>query len=336
MVEVSAWAAMAAGASLQRHRVTLPSLGDSQVEVEVTHCGICRSDVHLVDDDWGSSQYPVIPGHEIVGVVRDHGERVMGLAPGTRVGVGWQSDSCQVCPSCIEGHDNLCRRQQRTCVGRSGGFARRVRVDGRFVYPLPEALPSEEAAPLLCAGATVFAPLRRFGISPGARVGVIGLGGLGHLAVQFARQFGAEVTVFTSDPDKGALAKELGASRVVASADRDALKGERNRHDLIVSTVHVELPWSRYVGALAPRGTLCLLGMPPKPISVHAGLLVEGQRNLTGSVVASRSMIRQMLAVAAERRVRPMVETMAMEDAERGLQRVRDGQARFRVVLAAS
>ena len=329
----AAWAAHAAGAPLRHHPIEFGPLAPGEVELEVSHCGVCRSDVHLVDDDWGHGQYPLVPGHEIVGIVREVGPGVVGLRRGLRVGVGWQAGSCGHCHACAHGDENLCREQARTCVGRHGGFAERVRVDAGFVYPIPEALRSEHAAPLLCAGATVFAPLERHRIGPGARVGVIGLGGLGHLAVQFARAFGAEVTLFSSSPDKRELGEALGASRVIGSDDPDALKRERDRHDLILSTVHVDLDWSRYVRALRPQGTLCFLGAAPAKLSVPIGMLVDGQRSVSGSVVANPAAMRRTLETAAAQGVAPIVECLPMDEADRGLARVRDGAARLRVVL---
>jgi uncharacterized zinc-type alcohol dehydrogenase-like protein len=331
---VRAWAAQEARGPLQLHHFALEPLGEHDVDIAVSHCGVCGSDVHLVDDDWGGGHYPMVPGHEIVGVVRAHGPAVEGLPVGTRVGVGWQCASCGECAACKAGQENLCRRQQRTCVGRHGGFAERVRVDSGFVYPLPESIPSAHAAPLLCAGATVYAPLRRFGAGPGVRVGILGLGGLGHLGVQFARALGAEVTVFTHSEDKEAYAKELGADRVVRSDDRAALKAERGRQDLILSTVNADLHWSSIVQTLAGGGTLCFLGIPTERLSLPIGLLVEGQRSVCGSVVASPAVMREMLEVAAREHVTPVTESMSMDEAERGLQRVRDGLARFRVVLS--
>ncbi len=333
MSEIDAWAALQPSGALCRHRVTFGELGEFEVDVQVSHCGVCRSDVHLVDDDWGHGTYPLVPGHEIIGEVRARGARVHELAIGTRVGIGWQASSCGVCPECTSGRENLCPEQQATCVGRTGGFADRVRVDARFAYPIPDAIASEHAAPLLCAGATVFAPLRRHRVGPGARVGVIGLGGLGHLAVMFARIIGAEVTVFSSSADKQALALELGAARVVDSIDRKALAGERGRHDLILSTVHTNLDWTRYVQALRPSGTLCFLGIPSERLAVPIGLLVDGERSISGSVVASRAVMREMLDFAAQHRVVPIIERIPMDEAERALDRVRSGLARLRVVL---
>jgi uncharacterized zinc-type alcohol dehydrogenase-like protein len=329
----SAWTALAPRAPLQRRDHEFAELGAREVEIEVSHCGICRSDLHLIDDDWGLGRYPLVPGHEIVGLVRARGPAVADLQVGQRVGVGWLAGACGHCHACNHAHENLCGERQRTCVERTGGFAERVRVDARFVFALPEQLDSAHAAPLMCAGATVFAPIERYAVGSDTRVGVIGLGGLGHLAVMFARARGAEVAVFSGSPSKSTLALELGAARVIASDDRDAIKAERGHHDLILSTVDHELDWSAYVRALRPGGTLCLLGAPASKLAIPAALLIDGQRSVSGSVFASPTVIRNMLASAARAGIAPMIQTMAMDEVERGLACVRDGSARLRVVL---
>lgn len=338
MQTVDAWAALQPRGPLAPHQLEFGPLGEYQVEVEVTHCGVCHSDVHLVDDDWGHGRYPLVPGHEIVGVVRARGAQVAAFGIGDRVGIGWQASACGRCAPCMAGRENLCREQTQTCVGRPGGFAKLVRVDAAFAHSLPETIASEHAAPLLCAGATVFAPLVRHDIGATgstAQVAVLGMGGLGHLAVQFARVFGAEVSVFSSAADKRELALELGATRVIDSSDRQALAAERDRYDLILSTVHADLDWSRYIRALQFGGTLCFLGMPKQKLGIPAGLLIDAERSVSGSLVASRSVMAEMLRVAALHRITPMIERMPMHACEQALARVREGQAKFRVVLEA-
>ena len=192
----------------QAVRVRARALGPHDVEIRISHCGICHSDVHLVDGDWGMGSYPMVPGHEIVGTVAALGPEVRHLEAGARVGVGWQRGACLACESCGAGDENLCAENEATCVGHHGGFADRIRLDGRFAFPIPEGLASENAAPLLCGGATVYSPLRRW-VKPSMRVGVVGIGGLGHLGLQFARAMGCEVTAISSTPDKEAEARSL-------------------------------------------------------------------------------------------------------------------------------
>src|SRR5512139_2529524 len=193
-------------------------LGPHDVEIRITHCGICHSDVHLVDGDWGVGSYPMVPGHEIVGTVAALGPEARHLETGQRVGVGWQRGACLGCDLCGTGDENLCPRNEATCVDHHGGFADRIRVDGRFAFPIPDALASENAAPLLCGGATVYSPLRRW-VKPPMRVGVVGIGGLGHLALQFARAMGCEVTAISSSPDKAAEARGFGAHHFLATRE---------------------------------------------------------------------------------------------------------------------
>src|ERR1700757_3173904 len=209
----------AAGAELLLFRYDPGELGLQEVEIGISHCGICHSDIHLIANDWGNSKYPFIPGHEIIGTVRAVGSDVRSLKVGQRVGLGWQSNSCGQCEWCIKGLENLCASSEGTCLHRHGGYADRVRANARFVLPIPEALPSEEAAPLLCGGITVYNPLRSHGINPSSRVGVVGIGGLGHMAIQFARVFGAEVTAFSSSVAKEDEARELGAHNFVNARD---------------------------------------------------------------------------------------------------------------------
>src|SRR5438477_10141571 len=224
MSEIHGLGVHAAGAQLLAYKYDPGALGAGEVEIKISHCGICHSDVHLIDNDWGFSKYPFIPGHEIVGTVVAMGADVRNHAIGQRVGVGWQADSCGICEWCRQGDEHLCAKSQPTCVGRNGGFADKVRVNSKFAIPVPEALESENAAPLMCGGITVYSPLRNHGVRPSSRVGVIGIGGLGHLGIQFAKAFGAEVTAFSTSKDKEEEARKLGAHNFVNTRDTGALK----------------------------------------------------------------------------------------------------------------
>src|SRR6202789_701599 len=240
MAEIRGLATHAAGAQLLPYKYAVEELGPDEVEVKITHCAVCHSDIHLIDNDWGISKYPFIPGHEIVGTVTLVGSSVHDLKVGQRVGIGWQADSCGICEWCRQGDENLCAKSQPTCVGRNGGYADAIRVNSRFAIPVPESLESENVAPLLCGGVTVYSPLRNLLARPASRVGVIGIGGLGHLGLQFARAFGCEVTAFSTSADKEAEAKELGAHNFVNSRATGALKKVANSFDLILSTVSAD------------------------------------------------------------------------------------------------
>jgi uncharacterized zinc-type alcohol dehydrogenase-like protein len=302
------------------------------VEIDVTCCGICHSDLHLIDNDWSVSSYPLVPGHEIVGTVVQAGPDAP-HAVGARVGVGWQRSACFECEQCLAGRENLCPKQQATCVANMGGFARRIRIDGRFAFPLPPSLDAAAAAPLLCGGATVFAPLRRWGVKAGMQVGVIGIGGLGHLALRFLQALGVESTAFTSSPDKRDEAMRLGASHAASSTHAGELRGQAGKFDFLLCTVPARLDWIAYLQALKPNGTLCLVGAPPGLMQFPAAQLLTGQRTICGSDIGSPAAIREMLVFAAEHGIGAQIEKAPMADVNVALQRVRDNKVRYRMVL---
>jgi uncharacterized zinc-type alcohol dehydrogenase-like protein len=304
------------------------------VEIGITHCGICHSDIHLISNDWGISQYPFIPGHEIIGTVTATGSQVHSLKTGQRVGLGWQSNSCGECEWCTRGLENLCPQSEATCVHRHGGYANRVRANSRFVVKMPDALPSEQAAPLLCAGITVYNPMRDHGINPSSRVGVVGIGGLGHLAIQFARVFGAEVTAFSTSASKEEEARALGAHRFVNTRESKAMKEVAGTHDFILNTANGDQDWNVYIQALRPTGALCFVGVPPSPVSLQAFPLIAGIRTVTGSPIGSPHRLREMLDVAARHGVKAMVEAFPMAKANDAIEKVKKNKVRYRAVLA--
>ncbi len=333
MAQIQGLAAHAAGAELLPFRFDPGELGSHEVEIEISHCGICRSDLHLISNDWGMSHYPFIPGHEVIGTVSEIGSGVQSLTVGQRVGLGWQSNSCGQCEWCTRGMENICPTSEATCVHRHGGYASRVRANVRFVFPIPDALESETAAPLLCAGITVYNPLRSHGINPASRVGVIGIGGLGHLAVQFARVFGAEVTAFSTSAAKEAEARALGAHRFVNTRETRALKEVSGSLDFILSTVNADQDWGIYIQALRPTGTLCLVGIPPSPITLQAFPLISGIRAVTGSPIGCPSRIREMLDVAARHGIKAQTERFPMAKANEAIEKVKKNKVRYRAVL---
>jgi uncharacterized zinc-type alcohol dehydrogenase-like protein len=304
------------------------------VEIAITHCGICHSDLHLISNDWGISQYPFIPGHEIIGTVAAVGSEARSLKVGLRVGLGWQSNSCGLCEWCMQGMENLCPAAEGTCVHRNGGYADRVRANLRFVIPIPDALESEHAAPLLCGGITVYNPLRTYGVNPSSRVGIVGIGGLGHLAIQFARAFGAEVTAFSTSAAKEEEARALGAHHFINSRESKALKEVAGTQDFILNTANADQDWAIYVQALRPTGTLCFVGVPPTPISVHAFPLISGQRSISGNPTGSPYRLREMMDVAARHGVKALTESFPMAKANEAIEKVKKNKVRYRAVLA--
>jgi uncharacterized zinc-type alcohol dehydrogenase-like protein len=330
---INCLAAHAAKEPLRPFQYEPQELGLGDVEIKITHCGICHSDLHLINNDWGISTYPLVPGHEIIGHVSAVGPSVKSLEIGQRVGVGWQSAACMECENCRRGAENFCARKQRTCVGRPGGFADRIRVHSHFAFPLPEVIESEMAGPLLCGGLTVFTPLRALGVKPMLPMGVIAIGGLGHLALQFARALGYEVTAFSSTPAKEAEAKQFGAHHFVATTDAAAMAKLRGRFDFLLSTVSADLDCSLYLDLLRRDGKLCLVGIPPHPLSIPGFPLITGQKSVGGSSNGNRSTMLEMLEFAARHGIRPQVELKPMAEANAALARLASNQARYRMVL---
>jgi len=334
MSEIHGLAAHAAGAHLLPYKYDPGELQANEVEIKISHCGVCHSDIHLIDNDFGFSKYPFIPGHEIVGTVVAVGSHVLDRTTGERVGVGWQSDSCGICEWCRQGDEHLCAKAQPTCVGRNGGYADRIRVDSRFAIPVPTVLDSENVAPLLCAGITVYSPLRNHGVRPSSRVGVIGIGGLGHLGIQFAKAFGAEVTAFSTSKDKEAEARELGAHHFLNTRDTGALKKVAGSFDFLLSTVSADQDWQGYINALRPKGVLCVVGIAPSPLQIQAFSLIGGQRAVSGSPSGSPRDLHEMLDIAARHGVKAITERFAMSKANDAVARVKKNQVRYRAVLA--
>ena len=334
MSEIQGLAAHAAGAHLLSFKYKVEDLAPNEVEVKISHCGVCHSDIHLIDNDWGLSKYPFIPGHEIVGTITAVGSAVTDRKPGERVGIGWQADSCGICEWCRQGDEHLCASTQPTCIGRNGGYADAIRVNSRFAIPVPKVLESENVAPLLCGGITVYSPLRNHLARPSSRVGIIGIGGLGHLGIQFARAFGCEVTAFSTSKDKEAEARELGAHNFVNTLDTGSLKKVASSFDLILSTVSADQDFQGFVNALRPKGTLVMLGASPSPLQIAGASLIGGQKAIAGSPTGSPHDLFEMLDVAARHNIKAITESFKMKDANEAVKRVKNNKVRYRAVLA--
>jgi uncharacterized zinc-type alcohol dehydrogenase-like protein len=333
MSTIQAQAALSKGAALEAFSYEPQELGPNDIEIEISHCGLCHSDIHLIDDGWSRSKYPQVPGHEIVGTVGAMGGAIKHLELGQRVGVGWQRSACLECDLCLGGEENLCASQQATCMGHHGGLANRIRIDGRFAFALPPELDSAVAAPLLCGGVTVYSPMRRFGIGATSSVAVIGIGGLGHMAILMLRALGAEITALSTSPAKKDEALAMGAHHFASSTDPKDLRKQFGRFDLILSTVHARLDWTTYLQTLRPNGSLCLLGIPPGIVGFPPSLLITGQRSITGSDIGGRAVIREMLRFVTRHKIVPQIQRMPMSEANAGLTRLRENQVRYRLVL---
>ena len=308
-------------------------LKPEEVEIKVEYCGICHSDLSMVKNDWGMSEYPLVPGHEVIGTIVAVGDRVTTVKVGQQVGLGWFSHSCMHCEWCMSGNHNLCLTAEQTIVGRHGGFADKLRAHEEWVIPLPEGLDPSKAGPLFCGGITVFNPIVQFDVQPTDRVAVIGIGGLGHMALQFLRAWRCDVTAFSTSPDKETEARELGANHFVNSRDPQAIEAIANSFDLILSTVNADLDWGMYINALRPQGRLHFVGVVPNPIQTNVFPLLMGQRSLSGSPLGSPITTAQMLDFAARHGIEPVTETFAFSEINEALAHLAAGKARYRIVL---
>jgi len=333
---IQAYAAMSAGAVLEPYQFDAGELQPHQVEVKVEYCGLCHSDISVLNNDWGSSVYPVVAGHEIIGTITQLGAEAKGLKVGQRVGIGWTAESCQYCDPCISGQQVMCTGGQvATIVSHAGGFADKVRAGWQWAIPLPEDLDPTSAGPLLCGGITVFDPILKHQIQAIHHVGVIGIGGLGHIAIKLLKAWGCEITAFTSNLDKTDELKAMGADHVVNSRDPAAIKKLRGKFDLLLSTVNVTLDWQAYLATLAPNGTVHMLGLPLEPMQISAGSLIGGAKSVTGSPTGSPAALRQLLKFAARKNIAPQIELFPMSEINAAIERLHSGQARYRIVLKA-
>lgn len=335
MGKIRAWAAQAAGNKLERYDYDPGPLGDEEVEIAVEYCGVCHSDLSMLDNAWHFSSYPLVAGHEVVGRIVALGSHARGLSLGQRVGVGWTNSSCLHCAPCIGGDQHLCKDSRATIANHPGGFAERVRAQWIWAVPLPEGVRPEVAGPLFCGGITVFSPLLEHGISPTSRVGVVGIGGLGHMAVKFAKAWGCEVTAFTSSASKHAEAQAMGAHRVVSSTDAAGIAALAGSLDLVIVTVNVPLDWKAILSTLGPRGRLHFVGAVLEPIPVQVFALLDGQKCISGSPIGSPASMARMLDFCARHGIEPQVEHFPMRRINEALDHLRAGKARYRIVLDA-
>lgn len=330
---IRAYAAHEAKAPLELIEYEPGEIGPRDVEIDVETCGICHSDLSMLNDEWQFSDYPLVAGHEVVGRVARLGEAVGDLEVGQTVGLGWFSGSCMTCPQCMGGDHNLCGSREQTIVGRPGGFADKVRCRAEWAIPIPDGMDAQKAGPLFCGGITVFNPIVQLGVRPTDRVGVIGIGGLGHMALQFLAKWGCEVTAFTSSESKAEEARNLGAHHVVSSRDASALERVAGTYDLILSTVNVDLQWEHYFEALGPKGRLHTVGAVPSPIPTAAFTLITGQKGVSGSPLGSPETTRQMLEFCARHDIQAVTEHFPMSRINDALEHLASGQARYRVVV---
>ena len=334
MAMIDAWVATNAKGKLVRQQLELGLLGPEEVEVQVEHCGLCHSDISVLNNDWGFSQFPAVLGHEAVGRVVEVGRAAKGLKVGQRVGIGWSAGSCMHCRQCMSGNHHLCAQATFTIVGHKGAFASRVRAHWAWTLPLPEKIAVAEAGPLLCGGMTVFNPLAMYA-KPTSHVGIVGIGGLGHMAVKFAAAYGCEVTAFTASESKFDEARGFGAHHAVSTRDSEAIKKLAGTFDLLIVTVNVPLDWDALIAALAPNGRLHIVGFVLEPIPVGVISLIMGQKSVSGSPIGSPAGMGTMLDFAARHNIAPQTEHFPMSRINEAFERLEAGKARYRIILDA-
>ncbi|MDD9942729.1 MAG: NAD(P)-dependent alcohol dehydrogenase [Myxococcales bacterium] len=342
MPKTSAYATFSADTPLVPHSIERRAPGAKDVAIDILYCGVCHSDIHQSRNEWGHSVFPMVPGHEIVGRVREVGSSVETLEVGDRVGVGNLVDSCRTCEACLGDFEPFCMKGAAFTYNSSemdrktptfGGYSKRIVVPEHFALKLPKELDLPGTAPLLCAGVATYAPLRRYNCTSGSRVAVIGLGGLGHLAVKFAAAMGAEVAVLTSSPSKVESAKALGARRCLPMAGEATFAENLGAFDLILDTVSAPHDYNAYLSLVRPGGTMVVLGVPPEPSPVAAFSLVFGNKQLAGSLVGGLALTREMLHFCARHGIAAEVEVIPIQEINEAYERVLDGQVNYRYVI---
>jgi alcohol/geraniol dehydrogenase (NADP+) len=328
-----AYAANEAGGKFEITEFDAGPLGAEDVEIAVDSCGLCHSDLSMHHNEWGNTRYPFVGGHEIVGRIVACGSQAKRLRVGDLVGVGWSSSTCGECSACLAAEPIFCGKRQATIIGRNGGFAERVRAHWQWAIKLPAGLDAKSAGPLFCGGITVFNPLLEFGILPIHRVAVIGIGGLGHLALKMARAWGCEVTAITSSPSKMQDALALGAHQSLLATDQNSLDKHTRAFDLIIQTTNAAQDWAQIFKMLAPKGKLALVGVTLDAIPLQAMQLINGQKSVTGNATGSPLAMHQMLDFCARHQISPQVEYFPMHEINDAFLHLQKGQARYRVVL---
>jgi len=331
-MEVQGYAAYKAGGQLEKFTYTLEPPGYDEVLIEVKYCGICHSDLSMLDNDWGMTSYPFVPGHEVIGTVAEIGAGVTKVKSGDTVGLGWSSGSCMTCEQCMSGNHNLCAKSEGTVVGRYGGFADKVKAREAWTIPLPEGLDPAKAGPLYCGGITVFNPFVQLNVKPTDSVAIVGIGGLGHMAIMFAAKWGCEVTAFSTSSNKEAEVREMGAHHFVNTSEKGAVANLANQFDMILVTVNVMLPWAEYINALRPKGTLHFVGAAPE---VSSGIfpLLTGQKSISASPLGSPFTTDLMLHFAKRHHINPITELYPLAEVNTAIEKLRNGKPKYRLVL---
>ena len=342
MTATATWAATAPESGLAPLSIDRRALRAEDVAIDIAFCGVCHSDLHAARNDWGRTTYPFVPGHEIVGTVSAVGAGVTKFAIGDRVAIGTIVDSCRHCDACEDHEEQYCREGMTgTYNGKDrvdgtttyGGYSKSIVVAEPYVLRVPDGLDMARTAPLLCAGITTYSPLKNWNVGPGSKVGVIGLGGLGHMGVKFAKAMGAEVTIITTSPEKGADAQKLGADNVLVSTDKAAMKAATRSFDFLLDTIPVAHEMLPYLQLLDRKGTLCIVGAIDMLPTFHTGILLMKQAAVSGSGVGGIAQTQEMLDLCAEKGILAECEVIAMDDINAAFERMEKGDVKYRFVI---
>jgi uncharacterized zinc-type alcohol dehydrogenase-like protein len=342
MITTKGFAAQQPKAPLAPFNFQRRAVGNHDVLIQILYCGVCHSDIHQVNEDWGKAIFPMVPGHEIVGKVMQVGSHVKNFKVGDFAGVGCMVDSCRTCSACDEGLEQYCENgfvgtynglEKVTKQPTYGGYSNQIVVDEKFTLKISDKLPLEAVAPLLCAGITTYSPLRQWKVGKGHKVAVLGLGGLGHMAVKFAAAMGAEVTVLSTSPSKEADAKKLGATKFVVTTDKNAVRNVSNYFDFIINTVSASTDLNQYLGTLRLDGTMVLLGVPPEAPQVNTFNLIGKRRRLAGSLIGGIQETQEMLDYCAEHNIVSDVEVIPMSAINTAYERMIKGDVKYRFVI---
>lgn len=341
MISAHGYAAFSSSDDLVPHSFERREPTDTDVVIDILYCGVCHSDIHSVRNEWGGAKYPLVPGHEIVGRIMQVGSKVTRFKVGDLAGVGCLVDSCRSCSSCESHLEQFClngsvgtyNSKDRFGQITMGGYSNNIVVDEAFTLRISDQLDLEKVAPLLCAGITTYSPLRHWKVGQGQRVGIVGLGGLGHMGVKFAKSFGAEVVVFTTSQNKVEAALELGADEVVISKDEDQMKAQRGRFDFILNTVSAPHDIHPYIQCLGINGTMVFVGLPETPPVLQPGALIGGRKSLGGSLIGGIKETQEMLDYCAEHGITSDVEVIDIEDINVAFERMLKSDVKYRFVI---
>jgi len=342
MTKIKAFAAQNAESTLGPWNLDRRAPGPKDIQIDILYCGVCHSDLHQIRNEWGNSIFPMVPGHEIVGRISKVGSEVKKFRVGELAGVGCLVDSCRSCENCKEGLEQYCLNgssptynglEQDKKTPTYGGYSKMIVADQDFVLKISDKLPLQNVAPLLCAGITTYSPLRHWNVGKGHKLAVLGLGGLGHMAVKFGVSFGAEVTMLSSSPSKKEDARKLGAHKFVLTSDPEQLKSVQGNFDFIVDTVSAPHDYNQYLGLLKTNGVLICVGAPPAPAQIYAFNLIGGRKSIAGSLIGGLPETQEMLDYCAEHQIVSDIEIINIQDIHRAYDRMLKGDVKYRFVI---